>query len=161
MAKENARPIEVETSATGNGVSILAQLPARHNTVTAEVLARLLRYERLTGLDGVYEASTTRLAAVVEYLESSYGWTIDRDDKVTGCNDGRVAWVKEYYLPPTTATAAMERGAADWCLKVWKARAALRTKAAEAKRQAERINQALRQKRQPPEQGALFGGVNG
>ena len=158
---KNARTNEVETSVTGNGALILARFPVRCNTVIAEVLARLLRYERLTGLDAVFDASTTRLAAVVHSLQDAYGWTIERKDKATGCNDGRVAWVSEYYIEPGAVAAAMEGEAAHWCASVWRERTALRAKAAEAKRKAERLNLALKLNRPPLEQGALFGVANG
>lgn len=58
------------SSATRQGAQIIGPggLPAKLNTVTAEVLARLLNYERLTSLDAVFEASTTRLSAVTFYI---------------------------------------------------------------------------------------------
>ena len=71
------------SSATRQGAQIISPggLPAKLNTVTAEVLARLLNYERLTSLDAVDEASTTRLSAVTFYLAEKYGWPIEAVDK--------------------------------------------------------------------------------
>ena len=65
-----ARPIKDEASAPGTGARIIATggYPAKPATVTAEVLARLLAGEKLTSLDGVRDASTTRLSAVVLLL---------------------------------------------------------------------------------------------
>ncbi len=136
--------------------------PVRLNTVTAEVLVRLLNYERLTGLEAVLDISTTRLAAVVCYLQSDYGWTIDRRDIANGCKDGRVSWVTEYYLNPLTIESAMAAGAGKWCAEVRRARAALRKKAAQAQRQAALANIAASARRHAhPGQRALFdlGGI--
>jgi len=117
-------------------------LPAKTNTVTAEVLTRLLNHQRLTGLETVFDAGTTRLAAVVEYLQKRYDWSISREDKATGCKDGRVAFVAEYWLPPETVAAAMTGGAGEWCGRVRTARRQLRAKAALAARTAARMNAA-------------------
>jgi hypothetical protein len=112
------------SSATRQGAQIIAPggLPAKLNTVTAEVLARLLHYERLTSLDAVDEASTTRLSAVTFYLAEKYGWPIQTQDKATGCRDGRVAWVAEYFLEPEIVARALAAGADSWCTKVRTAR---------------------------------------
>jgi hypothetical protein len=121
------------------------------------VLARLLNHERLTSLDAVNEASTTRLSAVVHYLVNEYGWTIEATDKAAGCRDGRMAWVAEYSMPADVVACAMAVGAAAWCTKVRAARRVLRTKAAESSRNAQRLNAA--RKRQPhPDQWGLFDG---
>ncbi len=133
--------------------------PVRLNTVVAEVLARLLNYECLTGLDAVFDASTTRLAAVVHYLERDYGWTVDRRDVATGCKDGRVAWVTEYSINPLTIEAAMAAGAGKWCSDVRRARAALRKKHVEAERRAALANiAAAARRRLHPGQFDMFAG---
>lgn len=131
--------------------------PPKHASVCADVLSRLLNHERLTSLDAVNEASTTRLSAVVHYLIHEYAWPINAADKATGCRDGRVAWVAEYSLSAATVASAMVGGANDWCAKVRAARRALRTKAAEARRNAARLNTARRQ-RPHPDQWGLFDG---
>ncbi len=135
--------------------------PDRLDTVTAEVLMRLLNYETLTSLDGVYDANTTRLSAVVFYIEQAYGWTIDRRDMATGCKDGRVAWVKEYFFDPRTIEAALAAGAGAWCSDVRRARAALRKQAAEAERRAVLANMAAAtaRRRAQPGQSDLFAGA--
>lgn len=143
-----------------NGIGVL---PSRKNTVTADVLARFLNGERLTGLDTVYEASTTRLGAVVFYLANNYGWQLQSIDKAAGCNDGRVAWVSEYFLPAEVITRAMAAGADCWCKQVREARRALRTNAALARTQAARANDAARrsnQTRQAGQWGLFEGGAN-
>ena len=83
-------PSNENPSATLQGARIIspAELPTKLNTATAEVLARLLNYERLTSLDAVSEASTTRVSAVTHYLGKEYGWPIEADHKATGCRDG-------------------------------------------------------------------------
>ena len=62
---ENALPhnkAEQSTLTTGAPIIAAGGLPAKLATVTSEVLARLLSGERLTGLEAVHDASTTRLA---------------------------------------------------------------------------------------------------
>ena len=146
------------SSATRQGAQIIGPggLPAKLNTVTAEVLARLLNYERLTSLDAVDEASTTRLSAVTFYLAEKYGWPIEAVDKAAGCRDGRVAWVAEYLLDPEIVARAMATGAGDWCAKVRAARRARRAHAAQARREAERANAARSARRHHPGQQGLF-----
>jgi hypothetical protein len=157
---KNARPAKAVSSVTRQGAQIIApgRLPVRQNTVTAEVLCRFLSYERLTGLDAVTEASTTRLAAYVDYLKG-YGWTTETVSKATGCADGRVTTISEYWLPAEVIAAAMAAGAGAWCASVRIARKALRAKAAQARREAERTNAARRARRDHhPGQGWLFEG---
>lgn len=140
-------PSKDESGAPGTGAVIIGQTPAKLHTVTAEVLVRLLTGEHLTSLDAVRDASTTRLGAVVHYLTERYGWEIDRKDKATGCKDGRVAWVGEYWLDPAVIAQAMTPANADWCAKVRAARLKLRAKSAQAAKQAERANAAARRAR--------------
>jgi len=149
---------ETVSSATRQGAQIIGPggLPAKLNTVTAEVLARLLNYERLTSLDAVDEASTTRLSAVTFYLAEKYGWPIEVVDKATGCRDGRMAWVAEYFIAPEIVARAMAAGAGDWCAKVRTARRARRAHAAQARRDAERANAARNARRPHPGQQGLF-----
>lgn len=157
---EGARPIKDEASAPGTGNRIIATggYPAKQATVTAEVLVRLLAGEKLTSLDGVREASTTRLGAVVFYLRTEYGWPIEATDKAAGCRDGRVSWVAEYSLPPESIACAMASGTAAWCADVRRARAALRANAARASRHAARVNAARAASgRSNPAQWGLFG----
>ena len=132
--------------------------PARKNTVTADVLARLLNGERLTSLDAVHEVSTTRLGAVKFSLEETHGWNIRATDKAAGCNDGRLAWIVEYHLHPEAIEKAMAAGAGAWCEGVRKARLERRRKAAQAIREAARVNEARRNQRFRPGQRNLFEG---
>jgi hypothetical protein len=158
---KNARPSnKTESSATVQGATILTPFgfPVTCNAVCAEVLRRLLCGERLTGLDGVTDASTTRLSAHVFYLEDAYAWQVERIDKVTGCKEGRISYVTEYFLSPSVIEQAMARGAEQWCAKVKAARLRLRANAAKAKQQAERANRAAAKRRQDAEQRALFEG---
>jgi hypothetical protein len=158
---KNARPAKTESSVTREGAQIIrpGRLPVRQNTVVAEVLRRLLNHERLTGLDAVIDASTTRLAARIHNLRG-YGWPIESGDKVVGCKDGRTTTVAEYTLPGKTIAAAMDAGAGTWSDGVRAARKALRSKAAQAKREAEKTNAArLARRNHHPGQGWLFGGA--
>lgn len=139
---KDARHSKAESSVTLAGASIVSigSYPAKRATVTAEVLARLLAGERLTSIDAVSEASTTRLSAIVHYIAKEYGWTVDAKEKAAGCRDGRVSWVAEYSLAPETIAAAMAADAASWCASVHSARAKLRAKASDAYRFAARAN---------------------
>lgn len=146
-------------SATDQGAPIVVpgRFPVKYAAVCSEVLARLLCNERLTSLDAVDGASTTRLAAVVHYLAEGYGWKVVAESKAAGCRDGRLSWVAEYRLEPQTIERAMAAGAAAWCSKVRKARALLRAKAVEAYQEAARLNEA-RKRRPHPGQRGLFDG---
>ena len=135
-------------------------LPKRTSTVIAEVLASALTCKVLTGMGGVFDASTTRLAAHIGDLERRYGWTFSRRDKVNGCSDGRVVTIVEYWLTPDVIVAAMACGAAEWCKAVRVARRALRANAEQAKLQAAKANGAAAQRRRAssaPGQADLFG----
>lgn len=159
---QNARNTQKsEASVAVEAVPIFTQgtLPKRKNTVTADVLSKLLSHERLTGLETVFGASTTRLAAVVEYLQRRYGWLISREDKVAGCSDGRVATVSEYFLLPEVVATATTKGSDTWCTEVRAARLALRAKAAEAKRKAAQANAARRRYAHPDQYGLFEGGA--
>ena len=147
---KSAHPIDNKAGAPGTGASIIqpGTLPHRKNTVVADVLSRLLRGQIMTGMDGVFGASTTRLAAHVYYLTDRYGWIFNRRDKAAGCSDGRVAWIREYFLDPAIITVARQRGAATFCNEVSLARTRLRTKAELAKRQAQKANAAAAARRQ-------------
>ena len=153
-------PQKAESSVTRQGAQIIVAggFPVKQNTVTADVLARLLAGESLTSLDTVYEASTTRLGAVVFYLANDYGWPIQSIDKAAGCKDGRVAWVSEYFLPAEIITRAVAAGAGEWCVTVRAARNKRRANAAQARREASRANAASSARRQHPAQWGLFEG---
>ena len=153
-------PQKAQSSVTRQGTQIIAAggFPVKQNTVTADVLARLLAGERLTSLDTVHEASTTRLGAVVFYLANDYGWKIQSIDKAAGCKDGRMAWVSEYFLPAEIITRAVAAGAGEWCVTVRAARNKRRANAAQARREASRANAASSARRQHPAQWGLFEG---
>jgi len=132
-------------------------LPSRQDTVTADVLARLMSGEQLTGLEAVIDASTTRLAAIVWYLEAAYGWTINRTDKLVACKDGRKETVTEYFLLPDAIDQAAATDNVAWCADVRVARRDRRVKAAEARRIAA-LAKAARKHQQHPGQYSLFDG---
>ncbi len=138
--------------------TVPGNLPQRKNTVTAEVLTRLLNHERLTSLDGVYEASTTRLSAVAFHLAERWSWAIQTTDKATGCVDGRVAWIVEYHLHPEAIAQVMQDGAEAWCAEVRKARLERRKKAVQAMRAAAAANAARCPGQRHIGQSSLFEG---
>lgn len=157
-------PTKAESSALDsvnsiNDAGFLGTFPVRQNTVTAEVLARLISGENLTGMDAVYCASTTRLAAVVDYLEKCYGWVIDRIDVDVGTKDGRIAVIRTYFLPRATIRRAFDAGALKFCRAVTSERAKLRALAHKVKAEAKRRNAARLASRIDPRQMSFFGGA--
>ena len=137
---------------------LIGTLPTRHNTVTAEVLCRLLNGENLTGMDAVFDCSTTRLAAVIHYLTGEYCWAIDHVDMEVGTNDGRVTLIRAYFLPRPVIRKAFDAGALAFCRSVKAARAATRKNAAKAKEEAHKRNAARSAANRDLFQGSLFGG---
>lgn len=111
-------------------------------------------------MDAVYCASTTRLAAVMEYLKKSYGWTIDRVDIDVGCNDGRVAAIRAYYLNRSTIRRAFDAGALEFCQNVKEARAKTRKHALKAKAEAAKRNAVRTAAKFDPNQGAFLWGTD-
>ena len=154
--KKRPTPQKAESSAP-NKRNFTGSFPTRINTVTADVLARLLNYERLTGLESVIDSSTTRLSAFVHALKTKYGWQIEAEDKAVGCRDGRVSYVAEYGIPPGVVADARAAGAAGWCADVRAARRALRAKAAQARRKAEQANAAIKSRPHPGQWGLFEG----
>ena len=154
---KNAHPVpNEEAGAPGQGADIVASgmLPARQNTVIADVLARLIGGARLTGLESVADSSTTRLAVAVHRLGKHWGWYIQREDKAVGCRDGRMTYVSEYRLSDDQRAAALAAGAGEWCREVRAARRVLRAKAAKARADAAKLN--AKQAAADPRQGGLF-----
>ena len=160
MEVPDGTKIESSTLASVAPLITTGGLPLKLDTVTSEVLARLLNGERLTSLDTVYVASTTRLSAVVFYLESTYHWTIKRSDKAVGTRDGRGTWITEYWIDSETAASSFTKEADSWSKKVREARSARRAKAALALKWAERANDAVRRRThsRPAGQFCLFDG---
>jgi len=155
---KNAPTANNDESAPDKRDSTPGTFPKRRNTVTAGVLAALMESKTITGMDGVFSMSSTRLAAFIFYLEQNYGWTIERRDFATGTNDGRESWVTQYWLLQATITQAFDLGARDWVDGVNAARAERRKLAAKCKIEAAKKN-ALRTKfRKPdPRQAGLWG----
>ncbi|HDR9159703.1 TPA: hypothetical protein QDB06_001743 [Burkholderia vietnamiensis] len=154
---KNARQPK-STSAEGHGNHIAGALPVRKNTVTSSVLAALLEGRTITGMEAVFEQSTTRAAAFIYYLEAKYGWTIERRDIAAGTNDGRVTWVTAYWLTAAARETAFAGGARAWIDDV-KAAAEKRRKGADkAKATAAKLN---KMRRIDPRQDDMFGGAHG
>lgn len=138
------------------------RLPSRQNTVLAAVLASLLEGRHLTGMDAVFGESTTRLAHHIWAIRGDYGWDVLTVDRVVGTKDGRVETIAVYSLPPEVIEVAMAQGARGWINEVRRQRLALRRKAAEAQRKAERFEVAKRLfALVNPSQFNLFGGAHG
>jgi hypothetical protein len=127
--------------------------------VSAEVLARLISGESMTGMDAVFCASTTRLAAIIDYLETAYNWTIDRRDIDVGTKDGRIVVIRAYYLTRAVIRRAFDAGAIEFCRGVKSARAKLRDGASKTIALAKRRNAVRIASRVDPRQSHLFGGM--
>jgi hypothetical protein len=132
-------------------------LPKQINTVTASVMAALLESHTMTGMESVFKEHTTRLGAVIHYLEGEYGWHIDRRDIATGTNDGRIATITAYWLPQETIARAFEAGAREWINRVKVARAERRKQADKCKNDAAKMNARKHFKSQDPRQDRLWG----
>lgn len=153
----NAPVQKTNEGAADTSHSIIGHLPTRTNTVTADVLATLLASNAMTGMESVFKQSTTRLGAVVFYLENHYGWQIERREIATGTNDGRVATVAKYWLPQATIAAAFEAGAREWIERVKVGRAQRRQQSGKCKSAAARINAGRLLKLKDPRQEGLWG----
>jgi hypothetical protein len=145
---------------TQNSDNFIGTFPVRHNTVTSEVLRRLLNGEHLTGMDAVFGCSTTRLAANIHYLSKKYYWNVDHVDIDVGTNDGRVAMVRAYFLPRASIRRAFDAGALEFCRSVNEARAKRRKHAPKAKAEANRRNAARAAAKFNPHQDSLFSGCS-
>lgn len=155
--KKTPAAAKATTSAVQSLNSKPGTLPKRQNTVIAEVLARALSGEHLTGMDAVFDAHTTRLSHHIYALRKDYGWhAIDHRDLIVGTKDGRVETITVYSLPVDVIEKAMSEGAGSWVAEVRAARRALRAKAALAKRRAGQLNAARLARRQHPGQVDLF-----
>lgn len=138
--EKNAQPHNNAELSANHTANSIGQYPQKLASVSAAVLRRLLQGERLTSLTTVFDSSTTRLAAVVHYLENEYGWAIDRTDIVVGTRDGRVTVVSEYFLKAAVIATAFAADAATFCADVEHARARQRQQADNARAEAVRRN---------------------
>lgn len=100
--------------------------PSKHNSVTADVLVRLIQGEKLTSMDAVFAASTTRLASKIHVLRHKNGWDVLSIPSVIHTVDGRFAEVSEYSLSAASIEAAMAVGGTQFCESVRVARDRLR-----------------------------------
>lgn len=145
------------SSVTGQGAHIMPfSLPVRTNTASAEILARLISGQEITGMDAVFATSTTRLSAHIHYLSQNYAVTTETSERAVGCADGRIATITAYRLPTSLLNRARAAGADRWAASVRAARAALRAKAALAKKKAANLNAARRRSGLPSTQADLF-----
>ncbi len=119
---DNSKPLP---SALDN-VGFIGVFPKKRDTVIAEVLKRLLMRDRISSLDAVYEASTTRLAGVIYRLRKEYEWDIQGTDEQVATRDGRVTEVSRYWLTSALIEKANSQGAKAYCGEVERAREALR-----------------------------------
>lgn len=132
------------------------QLPKRKNTVVAAVLASMLESKTMTGMESVFKQSTTRLGAVIHYLENKYAWQIPRREFATGTSDGRVANVSAYWLPQVTIAQAFDAGAREWIESVKAERAERRKQSEKCKAEAARRNARKYFISQDPRQDSLW-----
>jgi hypothetical protein len=138
--KKNAPNKNIIESNTEQANYAVGAFPVRRNTVTADVLACLLESRVMTGIESVFSQSTTRLGAVIFYLEHHHGWIILRREKIVGTNDGRVQTVSEYFLANRAIEVAFQNGAQQWIESVRNERAKRRKLANKCKWQAEKLN---------------------
>ena len=103
--------------------------PKRLGTVRATSLALLLEGKRLTAMDGVRGASTTRLASDVHVLRHKLGWGVVTEEVQVSTADGRIASVARYSLPESVIAAALAAGARAFIERVMAASAVRRNRA--------------------------------
>ena len=106
----------------------IGSFPKLRATVIAEVLARLLQGERLTGMHAVFASSTTRLGAYVHML-GKIGWSVESERLTVDTQDGRTTRIAEYFLAQPVIALARAAGSTEFCRSVHQARAELRGKA--------------------------------
>ena len=151
-------PVQTANEGAGDTANYTpGTLPKLTNPVVAAVLASLLESKAMTGLESVFKQSTTRLSAVIYYLENKYDWHIDRRAVATGTNDGRIAEVSAYWLPQATIGQAFEDGAREWVDEVLQARAKRRKQVDKCKRIAKYKNIA---RKIDPRQAAFWEGAS-
>lgn len=158
----NDQPAKVLINIAFNSIAkpcAIGKFPPRHDTVTAEVLCRLLNGESITGMDAVFNCSTTRLSAVIHYLAKEHGWYTDHSDIVVGTNDGRVVTIRAYFLSRAVIRFAFDAGALEFCGSVKLARAKSRKLAPKARAEAAKRNAVRAAAKFDPRQGSLFGGT--
>lgn len=149
-----------ETSALEQRNFTPGKLLDRINTVRSHVLASLLESKVLTGMDSVFQQSTTRLAAVIHVLKHKYSWPIECHDVAVGTTDGRVETITSYWLRQETIAKAFDEGARDWVDSVKAARAERRKESEKCKSKAARMNAACKSRKpENPRQGNLWGNV--
>jgi hypothetical protein len=137
----NAQPHNQAELSAPSSLNFKASFPNRCNTVTAQVLQKLLAGEPLTGMDAVFNASTTRLGAYVHVLKRDYGWHCEHRDIAVSCKDGRVTEIRAYFFSHETIAHARSMNADDFCQRVIAARAKLRSEQHKSKAEAARRNQ--------------------
>lgn len=114
-------------SSVPDSANSIGNFPKRRNTVTAEVLMQLLDGKSQTGMDAVFAANTTRLAAKIHDLIHKHHWGISKREERVKTNDGRITEICIYYLERKIIEAAMQAGGREFCDSVNEARAMLRS----------------------------------
>ena len=110
-----------------NSRHFIGSFPKQRNTVTAEVLVQLLKGGRISGMDAVFAANTTRLAATIHSLIHVHLWDISHTDEKIQTSDGRMTEIRIYHLSRQIITAAMQVGGREFCESVTEARKSLRS----------------------------------
>ena len=136
----NAQPRNDAELSALDSLNFKASFPSRFNTVTAQVLQKLLAGEVLTGMDAVFSASTTRLGAYIHLLKRDYGWHCEHRDLAVSVKDGRVTEIRAYYFSRETLALSKRLNAEEFSQKVIAARAKLRSQQVKAKAEAARRN---------------------
>lgn len=103
--------------------AVCGAFPKRLDTVRATVLARMLKGEQLTAMDGVIDASTTRLASDVHVLRRKLEWDVITEEVEVPTADGRMADVARYSLSAEVIAASMALGAGAFIAAVMAASA--------------------------------------
>jgi hypothetical protein len=90
----------------------------------------MLRGEQLTAMDGVFDASTTRLASDVHVLRRKLGWDVIKEEIQVPTADGRIAEVARYSLAAAVIAATKASGGDVFVHEAMEACAARRCRSA-------------------------------
>lgn len=162
LVAANDQPAKELINNDANSLAIpcaIGRFPPRHNTVTAEVLTRLIGGAHLKVTDALFLSNTTHLPNVIHYLASEYGWHIDHVDIFVGTSDGRLKTIRAYFLPRAVIRLTYKAGALKFCRSVKAARIQARKRALIVKAEASKRNFDRAIAKFDPCQGSVTGGA--
>lgn len=127
---------------------VATTLPTRKGAAVASVLADLLSGGVLNGVDMADEIHSSRLKDHISTLRHRHGWTtIESSQIAKATKDGRVQWVKQYWLPIETLDGLDQKVVNAWVAEVRHIRAEKRIAYEQAQRRSIAANARKREQR--------------